>query len=59
MFAVYTCHLQFSVLGTSSPGVLQRTLLRLVLVAVAGVLLGVAVVLSSHTPVVRKSVQQV
>ena len=59
MFAGYTCHLQFSVLGTSSPGVLHRTWLRLVLVAVAGVvlLLGGAVVESSHTPVVRWSVQ--
>ena len=63
VFAVHTCHLQFSVLGTSSPGVLHRTWLRLVLVAGAGVvlllLLGGAVVESSHTPAGRWSVQQV
>ena len=61
MFAGYTCHLQFSVLGTSSPGVLHRTWLRLVLVAGAGVVvvLGGAVVESSHTPAGRWSVQQV
>ena len=61
VFAGYTCHLQFSVLGTSSPGVLHRTWLRLVLVAGAGVvvvLLGGAVVESSHTPAGRWSVQQ-
>ena len=47
-------------LGTSSPGVLHRTWLRLVLVAGAGlvVLLGVAVVESSHTPAGRWSVEQ-
>ena len=50
-------------MGTSSPGVLHRTWLRLVLVAGAGVvlvvvlLLGLAVVESSHTPAGRWSVQ--